>query len=112
MKPKTCSLRNACRSVFNDARAQLHWHGVNLESSGSDDGELDTMLDLVNALSPTERVLIDQMYCDSHARHCSVVLKRGSQETVTKILRTCAEVLFVRFGTVRSLTVTQMARFN
>ena len=112
MKTKSFGFRNACRSVFNDTRAQLHWHGVNLESSSSDDGELDTMLDLMNALSPAERVLIDQMYCDSHARHCSVVLKRGSQETVTKILRTCAEVLFVRFGAVRSLTVTPIARYN
>ena len=112
MKLKDCRFQNACRSVFNDARAQFHWHGVNLESSSSDAGELDTMLDLVDALSPAERALIEQMYCDSHARHCSVLLKKGSQATVTKILRTCAEVLFVRFGSVRSLTVTPIARHN
>jgi hypothetical protein len=110
MNLKNCGLQKACRSVFNDARAQFHWHGVSLESSSSDAGELDTMLDLVSALSPAERVLIDQMYCDSHAKHCSVHLKRGSHATINKILRTCAEVLFIRFGSVRSLTVTPITR--
>jgi chromosomal replication initiation ATPase DnaA len=110
MKLREYGFRNVCRSVFNDARAQLHWHGVNLESSTSDAGELETMLDLVDALSPAERTLIDQIYCDSDAKHCSVHLKKGNQATVTKILRTCAEVLFVRFGSVRSLTIRPIAR--
>lgn len=92
-------------AVAEGAGAQFRWHGVNVESSASDAGELDTMLDLVSALSPADRALIGTMYCDSDAGHCSVHLRRGNHGVVSKILRTCASVLYNRFGSVRSLTI-------
>lgn len=97
-------LRN-CNSVRGDARAQYSWHGVSVESSTSNADELDTMLELVSALSPSDRAKIGKIFCDSDVGHCSVHLRRGNQGVVPKIVRTCASVLYTKFGSVRSLTI-------
>lgn len=91
--------------LSGEQRAQFRWHGVSLESSASDAGELDTMLELVSALSPRYRAMIKTIYCDSDAGHCRVQLCRGNQGVVAKILLACAAVLYAHFGPVRSLTI-------
>ena len=85
--------------------AQFSWHGVSVESSTSDGDELDTMLDFVSAMSPADRALVGTIYCDSAAGHCSVHLRRGSPGVASKIVCTCASVLYASLGSVRSLTV-------
>lgn len=112
MSRTKCFAPKAGSAMDGNARAQYRWHGVNVESSASDAGELDTMLDLVSALSPADRALVGTMYCDSDAGHCSVHLRRGNHGVVSKLVRTCASVLYARFGSVRSLTIVPAGSFR
>ena len=97
--------RRSDNGLDGRAGAQFRWHGVSVESSASDAGELDTMLDFVSAMSPADRALVGTIYCDSAAGHCSVHLRRSDPGIVSKIVRTCASVLYASFGSVRSLTI-------
>ncbi|MDB5612390.1 MAG: hypothetical protein JWQ22_43 [Devosia sp.] len=104
MQRKSTRIRNDSRVLVDDARAQYRWHGVNFESTAADAAELDTMLDVVSALSPVDRAVIGKMVCDSDVGHCSVHLKRDYR-IAAKIVTTCAAVVYARFGAVRSISV-------
>lgn len=105
MRKQSLGPRAEARSPKFFGQAQIVWHGTSVASSGSNDDELDTMLDIVGSIAPADRVLVGSIFCNSEVGHCSLQLRRGNQTLVRKIANKCAAVVFKRFGSVRSVTI-------
>ena len=90
--------------------AQYFWYGVSVESDASSSGELNMMLDVIEALTPSQRRPIKRMCCSSDAYHCFIEICRWDEDAAQKVLRTSAEILFTNEAGVRSLTIVPVKR--
>ena len=90
--------------------AQYLWYGVSVESDASSPSELNMMLDVIEALTPSQRRPIKRMCCSSDAYHCFIEISRWDEDVAQRVLRTSAEILFTHEAGVRSLTIVPVKR--
>lgn len=96
------------RRSSKEPDAQYYWHGVSVESATSSSDELNLMLDVLAALTPSQRLPIRSIRCLSDAQHCCIDISRWDHHQVQKVLRTSAAMLFNGGGKIRSLTINPL----
>ena len=80
-------------------------HGVILDSCGPDENEWEAMTNVVNALSPKQREVIESIFCDTYPSY-SVVLGRCRPREAKLIGRALCELFAEYRGGCGGVTLT------